>query len=190
VNHLWKRLISVSLVTMIVVVALASLAFAEGGPAAAAPGQKGAGARIVLAYIAGKSGADLTALGEAFKSGKTLREIAAEKGISWSAIEAVFMPNQAKKEENKQKAIANLEKRIAALTGMQTEVMSRIAKLQEQTDKIAARIPTMRNETVKGFAQRQVEILRQRLALANENLALLGRELALARDQLAYAQSL
>jgi len=57
-------------------------------------------------------------------------------------------------------------------------------------DKIVARIPTMRNETVKGFAQRQVEILRQRLALANENLALLGRELALARDQLAYAQSL
>ena len=194
-NRAWKSSLTVALIAAIMVASMASLAFAneaEPGSTPTPPAQgqtRGANAYAVLAYIAGKSGADLKALIEQLKSGKTLQEVAASNKVDWPAIQAVFAPSQAKKEENKQKVVARLEKRVAALLEAKTTVEDRIAKLQEQTGKLQARIPEIKNETLKGFAQRESQILQRRLGLARERLALIGDELALANGKFDYAKS-
>jgi hypothetical protein len=190
-NRAWKSSLMVALIATIMMASMASLAFAneaEPGSTPTPPAQgqtRGANAYAVLAYIAGKSGADLKVLIEELKSGKTLQEVAASNKVDWLAIQAVFAPSQAKKEE----VVARLEKRIAALLEAKTTVEDRIAKLQEQTGKLQARIPEIKNETLKGFAQRESQILQRRLGLARERLALIGDELALANGKFDYAKS-
>jgi hypothetical protein len=181
----WKRILTVSVMAVVLVASMASLALAAPDNAKGGPNP-----HTVLAYIAGKTNADMKTLMEEFKAGKTLQEICAAHGVDWSVIEAVFAPNKAKNEENRQKAIQRLEKHIANLLEHQGGLQDRIAKMHEAIDKLQARIPGIENETLKGFAARRLELMQHRLVLVKQTLELVGDGLALARDEMAYLKSL
>ncbi len=196
-NSAWKRFLTTAVVALILVTSMASVAFAApdttttGSDAVVAAGvKKGPAPQAVLAYISGKTNVDMKTLMGEYKSGKTLEEICAAHGVDWSVIQAVFAPNQGNKKENAQKAIQNIEKRIAKLLEEQANIQEKIAKGEEAVAKLRTRIEGMKNETLKGFAERELEILQHRIALAKEHLELIGDQLALARDMLEYAKSI
>ncbi len=191
-NRAWKRFLTVSVVAVALMTSMASLALAAPESATNPPAAQGQAPspRAVLAYIAGKANVDMKTLMEEFKAGKTLQEICAAHGIDWSVIEAVFKPNEAKREENKQKAIQRLEKHVADLLKRQAELQDHVSKLEDAIAKLEAKIPEIQNETLKGFAVRHLEIMRQRMTLANPRLEIIGKQLSLARDELEYFKSL
>ncbi|MEX0975373.1 MAG: hypothetical protein WD024_08530 [Bacillota bacterium] len=174
-NRAWKRFLSAVAVTLVLVSSAASLAFAS--PA------EGPNPRVVLAYIAGKTGTEMTVLTEEFKSGMTLEEICAAHGVDWSLVEDLAGPGR-------EVRIQRLEEHIAKLLENQARVQEQLAKGSEAVAKLEERIAGMKDPALKGFAERHLDILQRRLALGAERLDLIGDRLELAQDMLEYAQSL
>lgn len=90
----WRRILPVSIAVVILVVAAASVAFAQDPTDKAGMpsfrgwfGRRGpGGGGFILGYIKGKTNIDLKALMDALKNGKTLEEIASEYGLDLSAL--------------------------------------------------------------------------------------------------------
>ncbi|MBE3519170.1 MAG: hypothetical protein IMW97_02580 [Firmicutes bacterium] len=144
------------------------------------------GALAVLAYIAGRSGAALENLIAEFKGGKSLQQIAEENGLDWAEIEEVF----ARKRFDKEKLVPRLEERLARMTENRAKLEEHIAKLSERIARLRERISRTQDGTMKGFAERFLHILEQRLSLAQERSALLDEAIQLTRDLLEYVKTL
>lgn len=185
VKAAWKRVIGTALVA-VVLLSGATVAFAaprEDTAMNASGGPRGANPHLVLAYIAGKTDVEMSALVEEYKSGMTLQEICEAHGVEWAEVEGLLGPNTADR-------IERIKERIARLTENQAKVQEHIAKLTEDIARLQERIPNMENPARKGFAERQLEVMESRLALCNQKLDFVGQQLALLQDMLAYLETL
>jgi hypothetical protein len=141
--------------------------------------------RMVLAYIAGKTGVPLETLHQEFKDGKTLEEIAEAYGVDWAEIEeAVACPGPGGRmsEERLEMAIERVTESIARTT-------ERMETFQSKIPEHEARIAEIEDETLREFAQRHLDILKERHELSDDHLAILQQRLELLQDQLDYAKS-
>jgi len=173
-------------------------------PAAAVPSGE-MNPRLVLAYIAGKTGTPLETLHEEFRTGKTLEEIAEAYGVDWADIEEAVTGNRVRwkvvfpdgvevedwmnlpvigfmSEERLEAAIQRMTENIARLEG-QAEKFRR--KLPDYESKIAE----IEDETLREFAMRHLELLKERYELGDDHLAVMNKQLELLKDMLDYAKS-
>lgn len=197
----WKRAVAGILIAAVCVGLGASVALAEPsvpGEEVQVPGTpnskvvateqkrpRAPGSLVVLAYIAGRSGAPLETLIAQFKGGKSLQQIAEENGVDWAEVEEAFTHNRFDKE----KLVSKLEERLARLTESYAKLEEHIARLSERIAELKERISRVQDNTMKGFAERLLRILERRLSLAQEKLALLEEAIQLTRDLLEYVKT-
>jgi len=181
----WKRILGTALVALFVVTGTATLASAAPGGRLQGPAIRVEGPmpRMVLAYVSGKTGIEMSRLLEEFKSGMTLEEICAAHGVDWSEVQCLGEPEIAHRVEN-------LEARIARLIENQAKVEEHLANAQAAVTRLDEKIPTIEDPAMKEFAERQLAILESRVEHITERLGLMAEQLVLLQDMLEYSQSL
>jgi len=147
--------------------------------------RKGPNPIAVLAYIAGKTNTPIETLKTELKEGKTLQEICQAHGVEWAEVQNLLGQGN----HSKEKAAAGLEKRVARLTEAKAKLEEAIQKATERIAGAESKLGNITNETLRGFAQRHLDIAKQKLASGQERLRILELEIQLAQDELAYVKS-
>lgn len=158
--------------------------FGEGAPAFTS-GNTEAPVRVVLAYIAGKTGTPMETLYQEYKDGKTLEEIAEAYGVDWAEIEEAIVrpvPGRFMSEERLEAAIRRVTENIAR-TG------ERMEKFESRLPEYEARIAEIEDETLREFAKRHLDLMKECHGLGGNRLAIMQKRLALLQDMLDYAKS-
>ena len=141
--------------------------------------------RVVLAYIAGKTDTPIETLYEEYMDGKTLEELAEAYGVDWAEIEDTVtcpVPGRFVSEERLEAAIQRVTENIA-----RTE--ERMERFESKLPEYEARIAEIEDESLRAFAQRHLDILKERYELGDEHLAILQMRLDLLIDLLDFAKS-
>jgi uncharacterized protein (DUF433 family) len=141
--------------------------------------------RMVLVYIAGKTGTPIETLYQEYMDGKTLEEIAEAYGVDWAEIEAAIrypVPGRFMSKERLEAAIQRVTENIARTEERLETFLSKLPEYE-------ARIAETEDETLREFAERHLDILKQRCELGDDHLSILQQRLELLKDQLDYAKS-
>jgi hypothetical protein len=82
-----------------------------------------------------------------------------------------------------------LEMAIERVTENIERLTERLGTFQSKLPEYEARIAEIEDETLREFAQRRLDILRQQYELGEDRLAIIHQRLGLLQDQLDYAKS-
>lgn len=140
---------------------------------------------LVLAYISGKTGVSIEDLRAEYKSGKSLQEIAQAHGVDWNTLVEQLKPGKLDREKLQER----LEQEIAKLNKEKERLQQQITNMNGRVSQFEQRIAGMEDGVLKQFALRYLEIMKEKVNIAQQQMNLLDKRLSLAQDQLNYVQS-
>lgn len=144
------------------------------------PGKNGA-PHVALAFISGKSNTPMETLLQELKSGKTLEEIAAAHNVAWSEVESML--------SSKEMSAERLQEAIKDTTEQRDRLTERRAEFESKLPEFESRIAKIEDESMRNFAKRHLELMKQRWELEGSHLSIMEKRLNLLSDELDYAKS-